>query len=286
MPDPVTEFMPFAQTVVSLVLLPVIIAGTFILAGSRRRYLRRPLDHLDYDGPLLRRPWRGMDVLMIMLLLAATQALIHQLVNRPDTATEPRPLVLMLTGLGFQAATLLYIRLLMQRHRCGWRTAFGAEHPIRSFRLAVLFYLGMWPVLLAVIPAYHALLRGLGFSIDWQDAMVMLTADHSSPAVMAALLVMALVMAPVSEELLFRGILLPVLRRRIGVWPAVILSSLVFAALHQHTPSLAGLFIVSVACSLAAIVSGSVVTAIWLHVLFNAGNTLLALTLTGVSSGG
>ncbi len=42
----------------------------------------------------------------------------------------------------------------------------------------------------------------------------------------------AVVTAPVAEELLFRGVLFTVLRSSLGVWPAAILSALIFGALH------------------------------------------------------
>ena len=88
-----------------------------------------------------------------------------------------------------------------------------------------------------------------------------------------------IVLAPVSEELLFRGIGLPLLIRRIGVWPAVCLLSLFFAALHLHIPSLIPLFLIGAAFSLAYLYTGAIAVPIAMHVIFNAVNIGLMFLL-------
>jgi membrane protease YdiL (CAAX protease family) len=52
--------------------------------------------------------------------------------------------------------------------------------------------------------------------------------------------VAAVVIAPVVEELLFRGLLLQGLMLRIGFWPAALLSSLAFGVLHMASLDAAG----------------------------------------------
>ena len=45
----------------------------------------------------------------------------------------------------------------------------------------------------------------------------------------------ASVIAPLSEEIVFRGILYPVLRGRVGVWPAILIQATVFASIHLYS---------------------------------------------------
>jgi hypothetical protein len=54
----------------------------------------------------------------------------------------------------------------------------------------------------------------------------------------ASFFIIACVLSPIAEELFFRGILYSYLRRFIGILPAVLLSSLVFAACHPSFSSL------------------------------------------------
>jgi uncharacterized protein len=56
--------------------------------------------------------------------------------------------------------------------------------------------------------------------------------------------VLAVTVAPVVEELLFRGLVLRGLMMRMGFWPAALLSSLVFGGLHATAFDAAGLLVV------------------------------------------
>lgn len=89
-------------------------------------------------------------------------------------------------------------------------------------------------------------------------------------------IVLALVLvAPVGEELVFRGTLLPGMERRHGTRPALVLSGLLFGAAHLEpgvaiTAAVAGLLLGAV-----AIRTGSVLPAIAMHAGINATPILL-----------
>jgi membrane protease YdiL (CAAX protease family) len=79
--------------------------------------------------------------------------------------------------------------------------------------------------------------------------------DHVTPAAVALLVFVAVICAPVIEELVFRGLMLRTFMRAVRFWPAAILSSLVFALLHTYQVStLAG------AGTLAAVVGTLAIT--------------------------
>jgi membrane protease YdiL (CAAX protease family) len=52
------------------------------------------------------------------------------------------------------------------------------------------------------------------------------------PRTIPIFVVSAVVLAPLAEELYFRGMLYPAIRKRLGAWPAIGLSGLVFGATH------------------------------------------------------
>ena len=58
-----------------------------------------------------------------------------------------------------------------------------------------------------------------------------------TPAAVALLIFVAVICAPVIEELVFRGLMLRTFMRAMRFWPAAILSSLVFALLHTYEVS-------------------------------------------------
>jgi membrane protease YdiL (CAAX protease family) len=88
---------------------------------------------------------------------------------------------------------------------------------------------------------------------------------------------MAAVLAPVAEELVFRGVALPVLARHLGVVPALLLTSMVFAAIHFHPEAVVPLFVAAACFGAAYAVTGRLVVAMVMHGLFNSVNLVVLL---------
>ncbi|MFZ4776256.1 MAG: CPBP family intramembrane glutamic endopeptidase [Terrimicrobiaceae bacterium] len=87
----------------------------------------------------------------------------------------------------------------------------------------------------------------------------------------------AVIAAPVTEELIFRGCLYGVLRKSNGRALAIVVSSLLFALIHGHLPSLPGLFVLAVGLSLVYERCGSLWAPISMHAAFNGLTILTAL---------
>jgi uncharacterized protein len=94
-----------------------------------------------------------------------------------------------------------------------------------------------------------------------------------SPTTQFAAIILAVVGAPFSEEMLFRGFLLPNLAKTpIGFLGAAVLTSLVWAAIHWYSwQGAAEIFMIGMAFSYLLWRTGSIIPSIILHMLFNAG---------------
>jgi membrane protease YdiL (CAAX protease family) len=90
------------------------------------------------------------------------------------------------------------------------------------------------------------------------------------------IILLATVVAPVAEEFIFRFFLYGVIRRYLGRSIGLIVSALLFAAVHAHLPSFAPLFVLGSCFTLAYEWSGSLLVSMTMHAIFNA-ITLLAL---------
>jgi membrane protease YdiL (CAAX protease family) len=81
----------------------------------------------------------------------------------------------------------------------------------------------------------------------------------------------ACLLAPLAEEVLYRGVLFGSLRNRIGVVPGALVSTAVFAVLHFYDGyGLASVAVFGFSCALLYAGTGSLATVIALHVLYNA----------------
>lgn len=90
-------------------------------------------------------------------------------------------------------------------------------------------------------------------------------------------IVLAVAIAPLVEEFVFRFFIYGVLRRYLGRFVGLAANSLLFAAVHAHLPSAAPLFVLGLCFTLAYEWSGSILVAMTMHALFN------ALTLTALA---
>lgn len=102
--------------------------------------------------------------------------------------------------------------------------------------------------------------------------------DRVSGGAVVAMGVGVVVIAPIVEELFFRGVLLRTLSARWGALVAVVSTSLVFGATHFQLLQLPGLTLAGLVFATAVVRTGRLGAAIAVHVGFNA-TTFLALTV-------
>jgi membrane protease YdiL (CAAX protease family) len=91
------------------------------------------------------------------------------------------------------------------------------------------------------------------------------------------IIVLAISVAPLAEEFLFRFFLYGVVKRYFGRAIGTAVSALLFAAVHAHLPSFAPLFVLGTCFAIAYEWSGSILVSMTMHALFN------ALTLTALA---
>jgi membrane protease YdiL (CAAX protease family) len=136
---------------------------------------------------------------------------------------------------------------------------------------------------IAVFFAFTALVLPL-VHLAGESQQVVNDLDNASGAKLAVFVVVALVIAPVCEELMFRGLLLQSLRRRMSPEWAVIVQALAFALAHPMlSPTLGdfavvpALFALGAVSGIVAVRRGDLSASIMLHVGFNFVTSMSAL---------
>ncbi len=106
-----------------------------------------------------------------------------------------------------------------------------------------------------------------------------------TPAEAWALAILSVTLAPLMEELFFRGFLYPVLARGIGVWLAVLITALGFAALHASQlgftwgPVLV-IFVVGLVLTIVRAKTNSVAAGVIIHMAYNGTITVAMFAAT------
>jgi membrane protease YdiL (CAAX protease family) len=94
------------------------------------------------------------------------------------------------------------------------------------------------------------------------------------------IIVLAVAIAPLVEEFIFRFFLYNIVKRYCGRVVGLLANALLFAAVHAHIPSAAPLFVLGSCFTLAFEWSGSILVPMTMHALFNS-LTLVALAFPG-----
>lgn len=90
----------------------------------------------------------------------------------------------------------------------------------------------------------------------------------------------AAIAAPIFEEIIFRGFLLPSLTRYVPVWGAIFLSSLLFSVAHLSLSEVLPLTVLGLVLGIVYTRSRNILSSIVVHSLWNSG-TLLSLYILG-----
>ncbi|MGY1740101.1 MULTISPECIES: CPBP family intramembrane glutamic endopeptidase [unclassified Blastococcus] len=167
----------------------------------------------------------------------------------------------------------------------GWRAAFGLDRVRKRDWLPWLVgFLVIYACRTAVVSVAAVLSDGRAL----EESSNLPTGDPTVLGVVVLVLA-AVVLAPVTEELMFRGLLLRSFMRRMRFWPAALLSSLLFALFHVHqVETLLGA--VTLALSVGALglgncfvvrITGRLAPAIMVHATYNALAIGIGLALSG-----
>ncbi|MEM9237326.1 MAG: type II CAAX endopeptidase family protein [Verrucomicrobiota bacterium] len=216
------------------------------------------------------------DLPLVFLLLALylSPVVMELIAGKPEMQEMSMELAVGTVAIQFFMVALVTGFVAWRSHPVSWLGLKWRQWPL-VIPISIFGVLFTWGVV--------ALLDMSGF-LDWlsggdvdearQDVVKAFT-ETQDMALLAMLAFLAVVVAPLSEEVLFRGYLYPVCKRFMGRWAGVIFSSLVFAAVHNNAQALIPLFVLAILLTLAYEWTGSIWAPIGMHTLFN-GMTVLA----------
>jgi membrane protease YdiL (CAAX protease family) len=194
--------------------------------------------------------------------------------------------ILLVNLICLQCGIVVLVFLLLRKTKSHWRAAFG---PIGQpwFRLwlePALFGVGF------ILPAFglhyisQTVLTQLGHEPVVQQAVQMVMATEH-PVEVGLQIISVVIMAPIAEELLFRGILFNTIKHAGYPLAGMFASAALFALVHGSMALMLPLFVMGFALAWVYEKSGSIIAPIVMHATFNAINfTFLKMAPTLVEN--
>ena len=163
-----------------------------------------------------------------------------------------------------------------------WRTNLVEFFGLRWLRWKSIFWI--MPSFVFAMMIVGAILVAFGWQTWVQDSLgakpqeaVTLVRETSDVGLLVAMAVTAVIFAPITEELIFRGYLYPVVKRFTDRWFASIFSGVLFGVIHFNVMALPMLALMGFILAVIYERSGSLWVPIGCHAAFNATSVGLML---------
>jgi membrane protease YdiL (CAAX protease family) len=170
---------------------------------------------------------------------------------------------------------------------------------LEDFLYACVNLLAVWPLIMAAViltTFFGEQIWGQDYQMQQHQELELIT-EYSQLPLRIVIVIVAVIVAPLLEELLFRGLIQTTLvshisyatrgapnneprtiRNKWGVWLAIAISSGLFAMMHANPGHWPALFVLSVCLGYAYEKSGSLFRPIFIHSFFNAISIAAALS--------
>lgn len=234
-----------------------------------KEYPRKPPEAFPPD----RVPWLLADAAFVIAFYMVSIFFLSVLAASLVGAGSPWIYVVPLAGA--PPATLVALAIVVQG-RAGSRRAaplLGLSLPgRRAIIKAVPLVLTGAAALYAVTTAQISITRSLGYSPDQIPRQRIVEAMQQDPGVefLVIMVLLAVVVAPVAEELLFRGMLYLPLRSKTGPLVAGLIVATIFALIHGYLWGAPYLFVIGVLLAALVESTGGLTVPIIVHALHNA----------------
>ena len=226
-----------------------------------------------------------LQLLIRLVMSFAVGALAASLVRRwlGSQAMEDALLPLIISIVCLHGAALVVIALFVRDQETGWAEAFGFKNQTGwAVLLGICVGIIVLPICWWLQSAMAQGLSQLGFDVAEQSAIRLLR-DADAVWKQVVLGVFAVVIAPVAEELFFRGIAYPMLKQRVHPQFALWSTAVLFALIHGNVVIVVPLIVLAVALTLLYEWTDNLLACIVVHSLFNAANfgMLFLLKMSG-----
>jgi membrane protease YdiL (CAAX protease family) len=213
--------------------------------------------------------YRPFDLLGIGLIYVIFFGLVIGSVR----ASETKELVLnptnLITSIGFQfiIAGIVTMLVIKRIRPVDWLGLRWKSWPW-VFLIAPATVLAMWILILGLQAAgYMRWIESLGVESIQEAVKLLQTA--TDPVILGLMAFAAVIVAPLCEEIVFRGYLYPAAKKFAGPWAAGVFSALIFASAHSNLSALPLLFILGLVLVFIYEKTGSLWAPIAVHFCFN-----------------
>jgi len=283
MPPEIKMPQLIAGLLASIILATGIIADIFIVSTLKKK-------KIDWKTHLLQlqaRPWNHFDGIYIMLVLGtlfAALILSAQIMDQCGIvlSDSTQNIILLAETILMHGIIITAVENLRRKHKLSYKECFSTPQlslPV-ALKHALLFYIALIPPIIFVAAAANGILSHFNVPLESQQILKIFSETTTPLWMRSTTILLAVVMAPIIEETIFRGIALPIAIKHTSPIMAIFATSAIFALIHGNLQAIAPLFILATGLAVAYIYTRSLIVPIAMHAIFNTASLILYIMVT------
>ena len=138
-----------------------------------------------------------------------------------------------------------------------------------SIKHAIIYGIKGWLTIVPFVLLISVIMNSLIDNQNGSNPLLEIVLNNKNYFSFIILFATTTLLAPFFEEIIFRGILLPTLSRDFGVIWGIIVSAFIFALAHLSIGEMPPLFVLGIGLGITRIVSGSLLSSVIMHSLWN-----------------
>jgi len=133
------------------------------------------------------------------------------------------------------------------------------------------FFQGMrgWLTIVPFVLLISVIMNSLVDNQNGSNPLLEIVLNNKNFLPFIFLFVTTTLLAPLFEEIIFRGILLPTLSRDFGIILGIVFSAFIFALAHLSLGEMPPLFVLGIGLGITRMASGSLLSSVIMHSLWN-----------------
>jgi len=256
-----------------------ILSIIFIISKLKGKEMLKPVRDLE---PVR---WGIPDIFKVAILFFTAFYLVNILELICRTKTFSGNLLMIFNTSFLDILVFCFIvYFVMIKYRQGWSAlGLSMKNWLRGVFLGITGYIAILPLFLLIV----LLITRISGYFDYQPPvhpLVNIFFKEGNPFILGGVIVLAVLVAPVIEEIVFRGFIYSAVKKRAGITLAIIVTSALFSLLHMSIFSFLPIFFLGIALAYLYEKTGLLISSITLHVIHNSILISMLLLMRGIST--
>ncbi len=194
---------------------------------------------------------------------------------------EPSPFVFILNTFSFQIITVCFVAVFLKQNQIRWRDLFGFLNSslLRIILCGVIGFIVFVPLGIELQYLTVLFIKALAGSSAPVESQVVVQILQNNPPLSYLILIAisTIILAPIAEEILFRGLLYKTLKDSGHPLIAIYGVSLLFGVIHNNLVAALPLAFFGIILTIVYEITGNLLTPILTHSLFNLMNFIMLM---------